>query len=586
MTTLKKSLALGISLAVGLLIIALAAGANFRPISDPDFFWHLKAGGWIWEHKSLPHEFLFSATAPPTMTTAQRFGMTSYWVVQVIYHLLFSAGGMGAIVAFKLLLMALFIVALLARKEGDSFIYLGLLVMAVILMGLYSFERPQIVSFIFFALLLHQLERFRRPPPDRAPLFICLSIPLLMLVWANSHGAFIIGQGVIILYLAAETVKFTHPLLDPMPRERYRFLFAAGTAGLLASLINPNTYHVLEVAWLPRYATETIMEYKSTIAYYKMSANPMMLVYWFLLLLAILGLAMTWKKPDVTRLALVAGTACFSFFQIRYIPFFLVAALPAISRSFSRDRLVRVARVFVLAPALVAGMFFLRGYLDAFRNVSHSADVNSYLFPVPAADFIKNANLTGNFYSHFAWGGYLLWRLAPSKVFIDGRNHDQDLYDAYTKILEGYRQPYYGVPYWKSIFKAYGIRYIVMPFYDQLNGGVYHLLDVVLADPDWTPVFVKSDSIIFVENTPENHEVISRHALPKDQFLQRLVDTCNSMIKASPRMVTPYVAKGDLLVMQFMFGEALEAYGQAVRLAPGDATARGRVSYLKQMQIR
>jgi hypothetical protein len=39
-----------------------------------------------------------------------------------------------------------------------------------------------------------------------------------MLVWANLHGGYLLGQVTIVLFMVLEGIKFLHPALGPMPR--------------------------------------------------------------------------------------------------------------------------------------------------------------------------------------------------------------------------------------------------------------------------------------------------------------------------------------------------------------------------------
>ena len=43
-------------------LVATALAYLLRPIMDPDFFWHLKTGEWIREHRGLPASDPFSYT--------------------------------------------------------------------------------------------------------------------------------------------------------------------------------------------------------------------------------------------------------------------------------------------------------------------------------------------------------------------------------------------------------------------------------------------------------------------------------------------------------------------------------------------
>ena len=92
----------------------------------------------------------------------------------------------------------------------------------------------------------------------------------MLLFWANAHGGAILGQVTIAIYLVAEGVKFAHRSLQPIPGAAYRTLLIAGGAGLVASLVNPNTFHALFSGGLPgqpghRPRRRSISEYRSMV---------------------------------------------------------------------------------------------------------------------------------------------------------------------------------------------------------------------------------------------------------------------------------------------------------------------------------
>src|SRR5512138_2792550 len=90
-----------------LLLLPVAIGPLLFPIRDQDFFWHLRTGEWIWQHRALPQEFLGAALAQGAPAETQRFTLTSYWLSQTALYLLHTAGGMQAIVALRLFLLGM-----------------------------------------------------------------------------------------------------------------------------------------------------------------------------------------------------------------------------------------------------------------------------------------------------------------------------------------------------------------------------------------------------------------------------------------------------------------------------------------------
>ena len=574
-------LALVLKAVLLLVVLGDAAAPLVKQFSDPDFFWHLQTGAWIWEHRALPDKFLFVSAPPASPEVVQRFTMTSYWMMQVLLHLAHAAGGLGGIVALRFLLLALLLLALFLGKEGDDFVFLGLLSFAVVILWQFPVERPQYVSFIFFGFLFVLLGGIRTAGSRAALLTRGSAIPLLMLLWANCHGGYVVGLGIIALWLLAESLKRLHPALEPLPPERYRILLAAGAAGVLASFLNPNTYHVFEVALLPPWMTANVQEYRSTIEMYRLYAEQWVILYWALLGLSVAGLLLSWRRPDLTGIALIAVTGYFSFTRVRYIPFFLVVAVLVSCRLFSAPRFVGKARVAFAAAGLAVGLLFLGDAAKMYRNSSWCTEVNDYLFPVKAADFIRNEGLRGNMFNLYAWGGYLRWRLAPTEVFIDGRNSDRYLFEAYLQIMMGGDGTARDLPFWKQQFLTRGIRYAVIPFFDRNSGRLFGLIDALLADPAWVPVHASPTAIVFAENVPENREVIRRWALPKELFYRVLLRYSSSLIASSPSSAEFSVAQGEILLRLGDRAHALRAFENALRIAPLHPVARELAARLK-----
>jgi hypothetical protein len=578
-------LALLLKAALLLVILADAGGPLVEPIYDPDFFWHLKTGEWIWEHRALPDRFLFVSAPPDSPDVLQRFTTTSYWLVQILYHLVHAAGGLGAIVALRFLLFGLLLLALFVGKDdGDDLVFLGLLAIAIPILRQFPVDRPQFVSFAFFGFLLVLLNGLRAAGSRAALLARAAAIPLLMAVWANCHGGYVVGLGIMALWLLAESLKLLRPELGPLPRERYRVLLAAGVAGALASLLNPNTYHVLEVALQPSWMTSFVQEYRSTVEIYRLFADPWVILYWVLLGLSIAALALSWRRPDLTGIVLIAVTGYFSFIRVRYIPFFLVTALLVCCRHFSAPQYLSKARLVLAAAGLAIGLAFLGDAAKMYRAPSRWAEVNVYQLPVAAADFIKEEGLRGNMFNLYSWGGYLLWRLSPTEAFIDGRNSDRDLYEAYMLIMKGEDAAVHGLPFWKRYFQNRGIRYTVTPFFDGLTGEFLGLQDRLLADPAWVPVYASPMAVVFAEIVPENHAFILRNALSKNAYLPALLEYTARLIKTYPAFVPPYVARGEILVRLGDRAGALAAFEKVLRIAPQQPVALERVTRLRAAQ--
>ena len=583
------------------LIFIISSLFFLRNIYDPDFFWHIKTGEWIWQHKALPSADPFAYTSPGHDTTREHFILTSFWLSQVTYHLFYLGGGLSGIVLMRFLIAGILLYVLWKRKHGDNIIYLGLLlVFLTCFLRQFPIERPQVFSFLFFAVLLYLLEKIKDEDQHVGDRSIYFLFPLLMLAWANMHPGFIIGHVTIILYIIMEGIKFLHPSFRPMERQNYKRLCLASASGIVFSLANPNTYRV----WQQYLKYDTSAEhwnlsvgyiatlnpdYMSSIQYFLWSNDYSVILYWLLILMAIAALGVNWKKTDITDLALLSATGFASFITSRYSFFFMAAALPVVARSFSKDRLLNFSRVALPAIAIFAGIFFSWGDRHNLESLRSGIKVDNYLCPVKAADFIIANDIRGKMYNAYEWGGYLIWRLAPQRqVFIDPRDMFEDigresLYMINANRINANRDEIEGIPAWKDIVRARSIEYIVIPI-ARTTGAVVPLFNALILEEDWLPVFCDINAVIFVKDSPVNDRIIRKYSIPKDYLLNALITLYEKLINESPNehKTILYVTKGDLFLSQGNVSKAAEAYEKAVEIAPFNVTARDRLNLVRK----
>jgi hypothetical protein len=216
------------------------------------------------------------------------------------------------------------------------------------------------------------------------------------------------------------------------------------------------------------------------------------------------------KSIDITEAALLAATGYFSFTSIRYIAFFMIAALPAVGRTFSAGRLLKPARALILAAALSAAIFFTRDHLT-FDNLLAGRWIDEHRVPVAAAEFVLSHDLKGNMYNYFDWGGYLIWRLSPKrKVFIDGRTLYPHVYHQSNLIDSANEGSLGNMPAWKALLEEYNIQYAITPSWLPLARALSQ-------DSGWIQVFSRDDTVIFVRDTSENRDVVEKYSVNKGQ---------------------------------------------------------------------
>ncbi len=488
-----------------------------RDIRDNDFFWHLKTGQWTWEHLEIPVKDPFSFTTQGLQSVREHVIMSSAWLSQVLYWLFAGAAGMPGIVLLRFITAGLFLLVMIKREEGDRVLYTGLLLLFLcLLLKSYPVERPQVFSFLLFALLLRLLKRGKEPgAPERARGIygrsLYVTLPVLMLVWANMHAGYIAGVATIVLFIVCEGLKFASPGLRPLEKSDYKILAFAGFLGVLFSFMNPNTWRVFSenILFQYDYITQNNIEFQSTVRIFRRFHDYSVVVYWLVLSLTASGLLINRKKTDITEAALLAATGYFSFTSVRYVAFFLIAALPAVGRMFSEGKLLKPVRALIITVSLCTAVFFTRDHMS-FKTLLSGRWIDEHKFPVEAAGFILSNDLTGNMYNYFNWGGYLIWRLAPGKkVFIDGRTLYSHTY-LQSELIDNADERRLGeVPAWKAALEENNIQYTITP-------ASLPLVRALCEDKNWVPVFYRYNSVIFVRDTPNNRNVIDKYFIDKD----------------------------------------------------------------------
>jgi positive regulator of sigma E activity len=325
-----------------------------------------------------------------------------------------------------------------------------------------------------------------------------------MAVWANVHGGFALGQATIIVYLVAEGTKFAHGSLRPIKREAYRALLVAGGAGLAASLLNPNTYHAVWIAVATGTAPGShgflkIQEYLSITESLMIYHDYIRVVDLALMAVVAIAIVSRPRNLDITAALLAAGTGYLAFKHARFMPVFMIVALPLAGHFLSRGAWVRHARVLASACAFALVFIYSRDEHLGLARLRTGDWVNPVEFPVLAADYVLARNLRGNMYNYYTWGGYLIWRLAPERrVFLDGRNINPDIFWESAMIDEGVEIA--GKPQWKLLFEKYDIRYAIFPL--KKRGKPVPLVKSLSRDPEWVAVFINNNSVIFTRKTP------------------------------------------------------------------------------------
>lgn len=441
-------------------VVAMAWLALF-PITSVDAYYHLATGRWMLDHGDIPDRGIFSATF------GDRPWHDNEWGFQVLVAAIGAArvsadgvleltrGGTVALILLRALALAATLALLsaqMARASVPPLVRATAMVLAAFLTfnNLFWAIRPQILTYLAVAATTYLLARDR--DGSRWAGWAILGVVAL---WANVHGAFIIG----IVLLGAEA---SGAAFDRSPRFRRLALWTA--LAPLAACLNPHGYHQVLHPFVYLLRPEI---HRGNAEWTRPDFLHLPLLVLTVVLLAVsMALAGKVRKDDLVRAVAVLGLLATA---IRHLPIaalviapmlavYGVAALRRRNRSTPGPVIAAVAVVCIVA---LAGAKFV-GPIPRF------AERTVRPMPERAVRWIASSGVEGAGFNAYRFGGFLMFRLYPSeRVFMDGRN------DLYEEFRDGVYNPIrMTAPGWEGMWQDavidYDVRWVLLDRDDPL----------------------------------------------------------------------------------------------------------------------
>ncbi|MBI3192640.1 MAG: hypothetical protein HYZ36_08240 [Pedosphaera parvula] len=294
--------------------------------------------------------------------------------------------------------------------------------------------RPQIFSALAWILLLVSLRYLgagRRWP--------VAAIPLLCILWINTHGGVLLAVVVLVVLVGATLVVVAVRRHARCAAVLARWTSEVGwdtwswsaygaTAVLAAGALFANPYGWRLPAWLigsVAYTRPEISEWNPT------SLDATHAIFW------LLALAWVWalmqRRARVPGWEAIVGTLLLvaAARHERHVPLFaltMIAFLPGCVSRWMDGR--HVPKVSAPALSLIAVLLGGTAALGVSRIVTGAAvsgplggrmQVSTEEYPVGAIRFVRAAGIKGNAVIYFDWAQQALWELPDSSVSFDGR---------------------------------------------------------------------------------------------------------------------------------------------------------------------
>ena len=219
--------------------VLVATCFYFLRVADPDLWWHIKAGEIIATTRDVPRYDTYSFTAPNARWTDHE------WATNLVFfYVYFFFGGPG-LTALKTLI-GLGIAAVIYRlasvpHRGTHLLVFLLVSEAVACFALY---RPQLLTYLFIALLLLSLSRGESIVNRRSSVVV---IPSLFFLWANLHGGFLAGLALLAGYAGVSWMRgFWDSGCRTQHWRKAGHLSLILVASTLVTLANPYGHHLWE----------------------------------------------------------------------------------------------------------------------------------------------------------------------------------------------------------------------------------------------------------------------------------------------------------------------------------------------------
>ncbi|MBM3144540.1 MAG: hypothetical protein FJ010_06115 [Chloroflexi bacterium] len=475
-------------LAIAITFLAVFAMAA-RISVDTDTWWHLRAGQWIIENRAAPQQDPFSYTR-----LGERWQYPG-WLVEVPMVVIYQAFGPGGLNIWTAAMVALTFGFVWMTLTGGEFLRAFAIILAAAASGVYWAARPYLVTFLFAAVYLWVLEDGRRTA-DGGPqsavgrrwssgrLWL---LPLLMVVWANSHGGFAMGFVLWGVYFVDALVRWRAEMFE---HANVRTLAIVGSLMVVGVCINPSGLAMLlyPIKTVGIGVLQDFIQEWQPPNFHERQVQPFL----WLLLLTFGAVGASRRRIFLTDFLLASGFVYLSLRAGRNIALFALAAPMVLTRhaapwlqeagerlgirGFAQPPVRTSQRQSILNWILLVALILAVGVKSSLvipRSASEAYFEET--LPVSAVVFLREEWPEGRLFNSYNWGGYLTWALPEYPVFVDGRT---DLYG--DELIGQWVQVVQAEEGWQEVLDEWDVGVILLepfrPVVDELAEEGWDLL--------------------------------------------------------------------------------------------------------------
>jgi hypothetical protein len=471
---------------------------------DPDLWWHLRTGELILSTHKWPTTDSYSYTS---------FGapwISCEWLGDVLFATIYRLKGLQGLQALHIAMASAVVLALYGfatlRSRNSKAGFVAAAVLLPITWVPFNL-RPQMLGYFFLVLTLAVLERFRQGKQGSIWL-----LPPLFLIWINTHGSWVVGLGVVVVYIVCGLFDFQGGSIEAQGWTSSQRL-QLETVLMLSLATIPITPYGTELAAYPfKVSSKYPIAIASVSEWLPLPFNSQEGKFFLVVLLGFFLLQMIlrfrWHLAEALLLFGGIGMACLHRrFMILFVAFFIPFVAIVNGRWISSYN--KAKDKYVINVALVIAI--LAGAVRYFPSNEELRERVAKQFPVGGLEYMRKHPVPGLLFNDYRFGGYLVG--SGFETFVDGRT---EMFEE-VGVFHDYMQITTLQPGALKVLEAYHIRACLLQPDEPLA--------VVLASfPNWERVYSDDVSALFVnrDGAPPvgfSEAAVSNALIPQDNNL-------------------------------------------------------------------
>jgi hypothetical protein len=440
---------------------------SILPLPPNDLWWHMAAGRTMVAEGAWMHTNRWAYTMPYDAAYALQS-----WLSEVVLYALWYVGDVPLLTLARTLVIVgsygLVAWHALRRVEGQGK-PVALALFMIVAVGWNNWTlRPQTLALLPGAAFVVVLGEYLDGRISARWLF---ALPLLMVVWVNMHGSFILGLALLALAWCGLALTAIRRLrtLEAAEWRRLRHCTYVGVATLLVTVIHPlgtGIFGYVRDLFINQPVQQNIIEWQPP----RNELNLFSTGFWFFAILLLLAVLMAAgpRRPSAIDLLWYTGMGWLAIGGQRHAMWFGLFMMPLLAEQLvplfkprqpaTGNLLFNVGYGLLLCIGLVALLpWFLPGrYLGPgaealFANTGPYRLLLSRATPIGASDWLAEHPIEGRFWTDMSYSSYTIWQLPEKQIFTDLRIDlfPEAIWKDYYTISQGDQQSLAMIDKWQ-----------------------------------------------------------------------------------------------------------------------------------------